>query len=348
MEYVYHVAPEHGPRVVAIGGGTGLSTLLRGLKLYTKQITAIVTVADDGGGSGVLRQDLGMPPPGDIRHCMEALANVEPLMGQLLQYRFREGGLAGQSFGNLLLAALNGILPTFDQAVEGMSHVLAITGKILPVTTENVQLEAEFENGTTVVGESVIGGFKKEQSCRIKQVRLLPETAAALPAAIDAIEKAEMIILAPGSLYTSIIPNLLVNGIVDAIRRSDALKVYACNIMTQEGETEGYTVSDHIRALFQHSCDGLFHLCLTNNGTLPQAVVERYRQTGAEVMFCDKEACEAMGVEIISRAVAMVDNGRVRHNPGHLARELMALHAERTIRVAGASKQQIPRYRRES
>lgn len=347
MEYIYHVAPEHGPRVVAIGGGTGLSTLLRGLKLYTKQITAIVTVADDGGGSGVLRHDLGMPPPGDIRHCMEALANVEPLMAQLLQYRFREGGLAGQSFGNLLLAALNGILPTFDQAVEGMSQVLAITGRILPVTTENVQLEAEFENGTSVVGESVIGDFKKKQNCRIRQVRLLPDTAAALPAAIEAIEKAEMIIFAPGSLYTSIIPNLLVKGIVDAIRRSDALKVYACNIMTQAGETEGYTVSDHIRALFQHSYDGLFHLCLANNGLLPQAVVQRYSETGAEVMFCDKETCEAMGVEIISRAVATVDNGRVRHNPGHLARELMALHAERTIRVAGANKKQSSRYQRE-
>ena len=142
--YVYQVQPEHGPKVVAIGGGTGLSTLLRGLKRYTKHITAIVSVADDGGGSGVLRQEMGMPPPGDIRHCMEALANVEPLMAQLLQYRFKEGGLAGQSFGNLLLAALNGIMPTFDQAVEGMSQVLAITGRILPVTTESVALEAEF------------------------------------------------------------------------------------------------------------------------------------------------------------------------------------------------------------
>lgn len=345
--YVYHVAPEHGPRVVAIGGGTGLSTLLRGLKLYTKQITAIVTVADDGGGSGVLRQDLGMPPPGDIRHCMEALANVEPLMAQLLQYRFREGGLAGQSFGNLLLAALNGIMPTFDQAVEGMSQVLAITGRILPVTTENVQLEAEFENGATVLGESHIGPCKREQDCRIHRVRLLPETAKALPAAMEAIEKAEMIVFAPGSLYTSIIPNLLVDGIVDAIRRSDALKVYACNIMTQEGETEGYTVSDHILALFHHSYAGLFNLCLTNSGAIPQAIVQRYNAVGSEVMFCDKEACEALGVEIVSRPVATVENNRVRHNPGHLARELMALHAERTIRLAGATKQQVPRYKRE-
>lgn len=331
--YVYQVAPEHGAKVVAIGGGTGLSTMLRGLKLYTKQLTAIVTVADDGGGSGVLRQDLGMPPPGDIRHCMEALANVEPLMAQLLQYRFREGGLAGQSFGNLILAALNGIMPSFDKAVEGMSQVLAITGRILPVTTENVLLEAEFENGNTILGESRICQFKKEQDCRIRRVRLLPENPPALQAAIEAIAEAEMIIFAPGSLYTSIIPNLLVDGIADAVRRSDALKVYACNIMTEPGETEGYTVSDHIRALFHHSYSGLFNLCLTNSGSIPQGVLQRYRQEGAEAIFCDREACEALGVEIVSRPVAAVENGFVRHNPGHLARELMSLHAERTIRV---------------
>ena len=345
--YVYHVSPERGPRIVAIGGGTGLSTLLRGLKLYSKNITAIVTVADDGGGSGVLRQEMGMPPPGDIRHCMEALANVEPLMAQLLQYRFKEGGLAGQSFGNLLLAALNGIMPTFDQAVEGMSQVLAITGRILPVTTANVQLEAEFENGAKALGESIIPERKKEENCRIQQVRLLPEGTKALPAAIEAIERAEMIIFAPGSLYTSVIPNLLVDGIVDAIRRSEALKVYACNIMTQEGETEGYTVSDHIRALFRHSYAGLFHLCLTNSGTLPQAVIQRYQQNGSEMLFCDKDACEALGVEIVSKPVATVENGYVRHNPGHLARELMALHAERTIRVAGQTARGGARYKRE-
>ena len=346
-QYFYHMAPEHGPRVVAIGGGTGLSTLLRGLKIYTRQITAIVTVADDGGGSGVLRQDLGMPPPGDIRHCMEALANAEPLMVQLLQYRFSEGGLAGQSFGNLLLAALNGIQPSFDRAVESMSQVLAITGRILPVTTANVQLEAEFENGVTVVGESHIGPCKKEQDCRIRRVRLLPEGTAALPAAIEAIRDAEMIVFAPGSLYTSIIPNLLVDGIVDAIRESDALKVYACNIMTQEGETEGYTVSDHIRALFHHGCPGLFQLCLTNAGTIPPAVLQRYQQVGSDAIFCDKEACEALGVEVVSSPVATVENNHVRHNPGHLARELMSLYAQRTIRVAGATSRHASRSRRE-
>ena len=299
----YSVAPEHGPRIAAVGGGTGLSTLLRGLKLYTKNLTAIVTVADDGGGSGRLRQDLGMPPPGDIRSCLEALANAEPLMAQLMHYRFPEGTLAGQSFGNLFLAALNGIMPSFDRAVESMSQVLAITGRVLPVTTADVQLEATFENGASVVGESHIFRCKKEQDCRIRRVRLIPEHPRALPAAI------EVIVLAPGSLYTSIIPNLLVDGIVDAIRRSRALKVYVCNVMTQDGETEGYTVSDHIRALFKHSCPGLFDLCLTNSSPIPPAVVQRYALEGAEPIFCDREAVEALGVEIISRPVATVENG---------------------------------------
>ena len=335
----YRTAPEEGPRVVAIGGGTGLSTLLRGLKLYTKHITAIVTVADDGGGSGVLREDLGMPPPGDIRHCMEALANVEPLMAQLLHYRFQEGALTGQSFGNLLLAALNGILPSFEEAVAGMSQVLAITGQIIPVTEENVQLEARFENGTTVLGESRICQFKKEQNCRIQQVRLLPEHPGALRSALEAIGRAELIVFAPGSLYTSVIPNLLVDGIKEAIRASDAMKIYACNIMTQVGETEGYTVSDHIRALFAHSYPGLFDLCLVNSGTLPNAIIQRYRQEGEEVIFCDKEVCEQMGVEVVGREVATVENGRVRHNPGQLARELLTLHAQRTIRIAGEKSQ---------
>lgn len=336
--YIYQVAPEHGAKVVAIGGGTGLSTMLRGLKLYTKNLTAIVTVADDGGGSGVLRQEMGMPPPGDIRHCMEALANVEPLMGQLLQYRFKEGGLAGQSFGNLILAALNGIMPSFDQAVEGMSQVLAITGRILPVTTENVLLEATFENGSTILGESRICQFKKQQNCRIRHVRLQPEFPQALPAAIQAIEEAEMIVFAPGSLYTSIIPNLLVDGIAQAVQRSNALKVYACNIMTEPGETEGYTVSDHIQALFKHSHKGLFNLCLANDAAIPQSVLQRYQQEGAEAIYCDRKVCENMGVEVITRPVAAVENGFVRHNPGHLARELMALHAERTIRVVDKRK----------
>ena len=256
-EQEYRVPRAHGPKVAVIGGGHGLSNMLRGLKQYTENISAIVTVADDGGGSGMLRQDLGMPPPGDIRSCMEALANTEPVMRELLHYRFTEGSLAGQSFGNLFLAALNGISPSFDAAVRRMSQVLAITGRVLPVTTADVQLEAEFENGATVVGESKIFYCKKQEDCRIRQVRLIPSRPKALPEAVSAIADADMIVLGPGSLYTSIIPNLLVDGIVKAIRESDALKVYVCNVMTQEGETEGYTVSDHIAAIFAHSAQGL-------------------------------------------------------------------------------------------
>ena len=326
-----------GPRIVAIGGGTGLSTMLRGLKSRTRSLTAIVTVADDGGGSGMLRQDLGMPPPGDIRHCMEALANAEPVMQQLLTYRFPEGSgnLTGQSFGNLILAALNGISDSFDQAVARMSEVLAISGRVLPVTNENVALEATFENGTRVLGESKISAFKKEQDCRIESVRLLPEHPKALPEAVRAIGEAELILLGPGSLYTSVIPNLLVDGIADAVRASDALKIYICNIMTQDGETEGYTVSDHIEALFQHSAPGLFDLCLTNSAPIPKGVAERYAQEGAEPIRCDEDACRALGVEVLRRPLAAVGSGFVRHDSGHLARELIQIYAQRGMRIAG-------------
>ena len=196
-EQEYRVPRAHGPKVAVIGGGHGLSNMLRGLKQYTENISAIVTVADDGGGSGMLRQDLGMPPPGDIRSCMEALANTEPVMRELLHYRFTEGSLAGQSFGNLFLAALNGISPSFDAAVRRMSQVLAITGRVLPVTTADVQLEAEFENGATVVGESKIFYCKKQEDCRIRQVRLIPSRPKALPEAVSAIADADMIVLGP-------------------------------------------------------------------------------------------------------------------------------------------------------
>ena len=329
-QYFYHIPPEKGPKVVGIGGGTGLSTLLRGLKLYTRNITAIVTVADDGGSTGLLRQDLGMAAPGDIRSCLQSLANCEPLMAQLMAYRFSDGSLAGQSLGNLLLAALNDIMPSFDKAVSGLSKVLAITGRVLPVTNENVQLEANFENGATVLGESRIFYCKKKQDCRIRSVRLLPERPKALSAAVQAIEEADMIVLAPGSLYTSIIPNLLVDGITEAIARSAAVKLYVCNVMTQEGETEGYTAADHIQALFSHSAPGLFHLCLTNSTPIPEAIARRYAAEGAEPIRHDTERCRALGVELIDRPVAALENGLVRHNPGHLAHELMTVYEEYT------------------
>ena len=219
-------------KIVAIGGGHGLSTMLRGLKRYTKDITAIVTVADDGGGSGMLREDLGILPPGDIRNCILALANTEPTMEQLLDYRFTEGSLAGQSFGNLFLAAMDGISGSFDEAVHRMGEVLAITGRVLPVTNQSVHLEAEFVNGSRVLGESKIFYAKKRNDCRIRQVRLVPEHPKPLPESIEAIAQADLILLGPGSLYTSIIPNLLVDGVAEAIAKSRALKILVMNIMT--------------------------------------------------------------------------------------------------------------------
>ena len=339
---LYHGPSRKGPRIVAIGGGTGLSTMLRGLKQYTDNLTAIVTVADDGGGSGVLRQELGMLPPGDVRNCLEALANVEPLMSELLHYRFTEGSLKGQSFGNLFLAALNGIFGgRFDEAVSRMSQVLAITGRVLPVTNGNVQLEAEFENGTRVLGESKIFYCKKREDCRIRQVRLLPERPPALEPALEAIREADMLILGPGSLYTSIIPNLLVDGIAGAVADTSAMKIYVGNVMTQEGETEGYTCSDHIRAIFQHSLPGLFSLCLVNDADFPAEVLDRYAKEGAEPLAVDAGACAELGVEVVSRPVSLVQDGHIRHDPDKLAQALLELHARQRVRVAGLGRYHV-------
>ena len=331
-----------GPRVAAIGGGTGLSTMLRGLKRYTDQITAVVTVADDGGGSGVLRQELGMLPPGDIRSCLEALANVEPLISELMRYRFTEGSLQGQSFGNLFLAALNGIFPSFDAAVAAMSQVLAITGRVLPVTNANVRLEAEFVSGARVRGESKIFYCKKREDCRIRRVRLLPENPPALPAALEAIREADLIVLGPGSLYTSIIPNLLVEGVAQAVAQSDGVKIYVANVMTQEGETEGYTAADHIRAIFDHSRPGLFDLCLVNDAPIPEEIRERYALEGAEPLRAEEESCAALGVKLVRSPVSTVEKGYVRHDPDLLARALIALHSRRRVRIAGGGYREEP------
>ena len=320
---------ENGPRIVAIGGGTGLSTMLRGLKKYTKNLTAIVTVADDGGGSGVLRREIGMPPPGDIRNCMESLANVEPIMEQLLTYRFRDGSLSGQSFGNLLLAALNGITASFEEAVAQMSQVLAITGRVLPVTGADVQLEAVFENGSRVVGESSIFSFKKEQDCRIHHVALIPEHPKALPAALEAICQADLIILGPGSLYTSIIPNLLVDGVVEEICRARALKLYVCNIMTQDGETEGYTAADHVCALLEHGAPGLVDVCLANSEEVRQGLVERYQREDAAPLLVDRERVEQMGLELVERPVASHTSNYARHSQTRLAQAIMEIYDQR-------------------
>ena len=315
------------PRIVAIGGGHGLSAMLRGLKRYTKDITAIVTVADDGGGSGMLRDDLGMLPPGDIRSCILALANTEPTMRELLEYRFTEGSLTGQSFGNLFLAAMNGISGSFDEAVQRMGDVLAITGKVLPVTNQDVRLEAEFDDGSTVLGESKIFYAKKLHDCRIRQVRLQPEGAKALPESLEAIADADLIVMGPGSLYTSIIPNFLVEGITEAVQRSRAVKVYILNIMTQDGETDGYSAQDHLKALFAHTAPGLVDVCIANNETVEEEFMAPYRKEGVEQIPADRAQIEALGVRL--RTFPLVEQGRyIRHDSDALARAILAVWQE--------------------
>ena len=310
------------PRIVCLGGGHGLSAMLRGLKRYTRSLTAIVTVADDGGGSGMLRRDLDMPPPGDIRNCILALANTEPLMERLFDYRFTEGSLAGQSFGNLFLAAMYGVSSRFDEAVHRVADVLAITGRVLPVTNQNVRLEAEFENGERVLGESRIAYHKKSLDCRIRQVRLVPAHAKALEESVEAIKNADLIVLGPGSLYTSVIPNFLVDGIAEAVAASRACRVLVLNIMTQEGETEGYTGPDHVRAILAHGGGHVLDVCVANSSPVPPALLDAYLAEDAGPVDLRREEIEAMGIRV--RTYPLLAEGTVaRHNPDALARALL-------------------------
>ncbi len=312
--------------IVAIGGGTGLSTMLRGLKKHTSDLTAIVAVSDDGGGSGVLRSDLNMLPPGDIRNCIIALSNTEQLMSKLLSHRFHEGSLDGQSFGNLFLAALTQVTGSFYQSVRYMSDVLAITGRVLPVTTENVHIEAEFENGAVVRGESRINAEKKLLDSPIKCIRMIPEKPKALSDTISAITNAKLIIFGPGSLYTSVIPNLLVDGIVDAIRASSARKIYICNVMTQDGETENYTAIDHVKALFAHSYDGLFDTCIANTAEISKELLEKYAEEGAEPMPIDENAFKELGIKLVACPLISENTPLARHDPDKLASVIMSVY----------------------
>ena len=242
-----------------------------------------------------------------------------------MSYRFASGSLEGQSFGNLLLAAMNGISASFDEAVARMGEVLAITGRVLPVTNEDIRLMAEFEDGSVVYGESKIARVKKARACRIKRVQIVPAPVAALPESVRAIEEADIILLGPGSLYTSVIPNLLVGGIARAIEKSGAEKIYISNIMTQPGETEGYTVSDHIRELFRHSSKRLFSTCLVNSAAPPGDLLARYREEGALPLAADFGEIGRLGVEVFSAPLCEGHHGLVRHNPDRLAREIMAI-----------------------
>ncbi|WP_297712822.1 gluconeogenesis factor YvcK family protein [Clostridium sp.] len=312
-----------GPKVVVIGGGTGLSTMLRGLKLYTNNITAIVTVGDDGGGSGKLRADLGMLPPGDIRNCILALADTEPIMEDLLQYRFKEGSLKGQNFGNLFLAAMAGISDNFEDAVQKMSSVLAVTGKVLPVTLDDMKLIAELENGSVVEGESIIPEEVIKQKSKIKELRINPERAKPLMDALIAIKEADAIVMGPGSLYTSIIPNLLVEDIVEGINKSDAIKIYISNVMTQPGETDDFAVSDHIKTLMKYSGKNSVQYVIANNGTIPKEIEERYLSQDSKLVKLDYENIEDLNVKVVETDLVKITKGYVKHDAEHLAQILM-------------------------
>lgn len=310
-----------GPKIVVVGGGTGLSNLLRGLKQYSSNITAIVTVADDGGSSGRLRREIGVLPPGDIRNCLAALADEEKLLTELFQYRFEAGsGLSGHSFGNLFLTAMNEVTGNLERAIAASSKVLAIRGQVLPSTLSDVQLWADLADGRRILGESKITDARGQ----IIRIGCLPENPPALPRALKAIKEADYIVIGPGSLYTSIIPNLLVPDIVEAIAARAVPRIYICNIMTEPGETQGFAVSDHIRAIDQACGRFLFDAVLVQKHSPCPEVIQHYAKTGAGPVHLDRAAIIESGRRILAANVMEErDNLTVRHDPHRLARVLL-------------------------
>ena len=310
-----------GPSIVVIGGGHGLSVLLRGIKEATSNVTAIVTVADDGGSSGRLREELGIIPPGDLRNCLVALADTEPLMEKLFQYRFRgESELAGHSFGNLFIAAMNEVTGDVEQALKESSKVLAVKGQVLPASKDHVRLDAIMEDGTVVEGESNIPEVHK----RIHRVRLFPEHVQPVQSALDALTSADAIILGPGSLYTSIMPNLLVDGVAEALRKSKAVKIYICNVMTQPGETDGYTASMHAKAIIEHGGRGVIDYMLVNSTPISSDMQAFYAKKGAYPVEVDEEAINALGVGFV-KADIINETDVIRHDPDKLSRSVMQM-----------------------
>ncbi len=314
-------ALRRGPKIVAIGGGTGLATLLRGLKSYTTNLTAIVTVADDGGSSGRLRRELGTLPPGDVRNCIAALADAEPLMTSLFQYRFSDGsGLAGHSFGNLFIVAMSGVVGNFEDAIRQTSRVLAVRGQIIPSTLANVTLCAKMDDAQTIEGESSISDTKAKG--RIKEVFLQPEDSPAHPEAVRAILDADMIILGPGSLYTSVLPNLLVKGIRRAFAASPAVKAYVCNVATQPGETDGFSLAQHVDAIEEHIGGHLLHWIVVNNnlrGTLPNADLS---QPVAVDSLLEN------GIRLV-KADVVSESNRYHHDSRKLAQTMIRIYYDR-------------------
>ncbi len=316
---------EKGPNVVTIGGGTGLSVLLSGLREYTSNASAIVTVADDGGSSGRLREQFDILPPGDLRNCLVALADAPALMRELFQFRFGpKSDFAGHNFGNLFITAMTQVTGDFDKAIKESSKVLAIHGQVIPSTLNKVILVAEHKNGTITEGEASIP--KVRQS--IRRVFLKPEGSRASQDALTAIRQAQIIVLGPGSLYTSIIPNLLIKGIREAILASNAIKIYVCNVMTQPGETDGFAASDHLKILIDHTHPKIVDYCLVNGGHISQNILQRYRQDGAYPVVADGAKIHKMGCRIVEENVITVADNYIRHDTLKLSRTILGLIEE--------------------
>lgn len=311
--------------IVCIGGGTGLSTMLRGLKEYTDNLTAIVTVADNGGGSGILRRELNILPPGDIRNCILALAETETLMKKVLGYRFKEGSLEGQNLGNLFIAALNDILGSFELAVEKFNEVLAVKGRVLPVTVENIQLCAIFDDGSITTGETEIVEHSKMKCKAIQKMYLEPTAPKAYNKAVEALKSANTIVLGPGSLYTSIIPNLLVEGISEAIKDSTAKIVYVSNIMTQPGETDHYTLKKHLDIIEEYLGKGIINYIIVNDKVIDEEILSLYENDGAQQVIVDIISNGDIKVVRSSLAKINTEDWYIRHNSEELARVIINL-----------------------
>jgi uncharacterized cofD-like protein len=310
-----------GPKIVTIGGGTGLAVLLHGLKRFTSNISAIVTVSDDGGSSGRLREDFDILPPGDIRNCLVALADAEPLMRDLFQFRFeKESSLRGHNFGNLFITVMSKLTGDFDKAVKASSKVLAIRGQVIPSTLKPVTLTARHKDGSTTEGETQITKAK----IQIDKVFLTPSSIETPPEAKKAIKEADAVILSPGSLYTSIIPNLLIKGLSDAISKSNALKIYVCNIMTQSHETEGHSAYDHIKAITDHTDSSLIDYVIINTQKVPEESLQKYRKENAYPVENDSEKIKEAGFRVIEDNLINTKN-YVRHNSQKLAKTIIDL-----------------------
>jgi uncharacterized cofD-like protein len=314
-------------KIVALGGGTGLSILLRGLKEISTDITAIVTVADDGGGSGVLREDLGMLPPGDVRNCILALANKEPILQDLFHYRFEEGRLKGQNFGNLMIAAMVGISDSFESAIKKISDIFAITGEVFPVSEEDIVLYAKLRDGTTVIGESNIPHEVVKKGMPIEEIWIEPKDAKTYEMVVTKIKQADMIILGPGSLFTSIIPNLLVTEVVAAIDASQAPVFYIANIMTQPGETDGFTAGQHLESILKFTSLKHVDYLVANTGVVDKEIISRYtRESAAPVLLTslDREKLNALNIKVIEGDFVEEKKGYIRHNASIISEMLLS------------------------